>query len=106
MEIPSTDHCRKPLQPLARPPFIAWAAQIVLRVLRRTGFEALRFSSQFVLPLLLWLAVGGVALWVLFVRVAHDEAFPSASVLGMSLGCVLGALVYCLLMELLRPASR
>ena len=89
--------------------FRAWPVTLIgalLRVFKRGAFEVLRLLQPVVLPLLGWLAIGGVGLWFLFVRIAHDDGFPTARVLLMSLGCVLGGLLYCVLLESLRPAPR
>ena len=51
-------------------------------------------------------AVGGVVLWLIFVLVAHDSGFPTLKVLGMSVGCAVGAVLYYALMELLMPESQ
>jgi hypothetical protein len=49
------------------------------------------------------LAVGGVGLWIVFVPIARDADFPSLQVLGMSVGCAVGAAVYYAVMEWLNP---
>ena len=87
----------------------AWPNRLfrgVSKLLARGAFEVLRLLQPVVLPALLWLGAGGVALWVVFVRIAHDDGFPTASVLLMSLGCLVGALGYCALLESLRHAGR
>ncbi len=73
------------------------------RILRRLAFGFLRLLEPLVLPFLFWLAIGGVALWVIFVHIAHDPGFPTARVLLMSSGCVLGFVGYSAALELLRP---
>lgn len=77
----------------------------VLRGARWCAFWILRFCQP--LAALLWgLAIGGVGLWVLFVLIAGDTEFPTGRVLGMSVGCGLGAVIYYALLEWLRPVSR
>ena len=80
--------------------------QFAGRILRRMAFGALRLLEPIILPFLFWLAIGGVALWFIFVWVAHDSGFPSARVLSMSLGCLLAFVGYCGALEWLRPATR
>jgi hypothetical protein len=105
MEPAETRDCRNPSHGVA-PSWVAMMIRSVSRVLARSAFEILRLLQPVILPTLFWLAAGGVALWILFVPIAHDDGFPTASVLGMSLGCILGALGYCVLLESLRPTSR
>jgi hypothetical protein len=99
-----TQHGRNPSQSVAS----AWTTATVgllVRVIARCAFAILRLCQRVVLPTLLGLAAGGVGLWIIFVRIAHDDGFPSTSVLLMSLGCVVGALGYCVLLESLRPSG-
>jgi hypothetical protein len=94
--------CRNP----SRSADFGWARSVIQfkgRLLRRLAFGLLRLFEPVVLPFLFWLAVGGVALWVIFVCIAHDPGFPTLRVLLMSLGCLLGFVVYCGMLELLRP---
>jgi hypothetical protein len=105
MEPSETRDCRNPSHGVA-PSSVALFVRAVSRVLKRSAFEILRWLQPVVLPTLFWLAAGGVALWILFVKIAHDDGFPTAPVLLMSLGCVVGALGYCVLLESLRPTSR
>jgi hypothetical protein len=105
MQPAETRDCRNPSQRFAR----SWVAPFiwtVMRLVARGAFEILRLLQPVILPTLFWLAAGGVALWVIFVPIAHDDGFPTTSVLGMSVGCVLGALGYCVLLESLRPTGR
>jgi len=75
----------------------------VLRTLRWVAFGLLALLRPLLIPVLSWLAVGGILLWVIFVPIAHDTQFPTLRVLGMSLGCMLGAIAYYALMEWLVP---
>jgi hypothetical protein len=76
---------------------------IALEGLRWIAFGILALFRPLVIPILSWLAVGGLAIWLVFVPIAHDSDFPTLQVLGMSLGCAAGAVVYYALMEWLRP---
>jgi hypothetical protein len=76
------------------------------RLLRGVAFGVLRLLEPLVLPLLFWLAIGGLGLWVIFVWIAHDPGFPTARVLLMSLGCLFGFVGYCGALEWLRPTAR
>ena len=97
--------CREQSHPVT-PAWVATVLRACLRVIGRCTFELLRALRPIVLPILFWLAVGGVGLWVLFVEIAHDGNFPTARVLSMSVGCLLGAVGYCVLLESLRPTAR
>lgn len=77
--------------------------RIVLREVRWCAFVLLGALRPVLIPLLSWLAVGGVLLWVVFVPIAHDTEFPTWRVFAISAGCGLGAVVYSLAVELLRP---
>lgn len=105
MQAGESHDCRNPSHEIS-PTWMAAVFRAVLRVFARGLFEILRVFQPLVLPTLFWLAAGGVALWVVFVKIAHDDGFPTASVLLMSLGCLLGAMGYCVLLESLRPMGR
>ena len=75
----------------------------VLWTLRWVAFGLLALLRPLLIPVLSWLAVGGILLWVIFVPIAHDAQFPTLRVLGMSLGCALAAIAYYALMEALAP---
>ncbi len=75
----------------------------VLVALRWCAYGLLRVCRPVLVPVLFWLAIGGIALCVLFVLIAGDSAFPTWRVLGMSLVCGLGAASYYVLLEWLRP---
>ena len=105
MDISQNPDCRESSHPVT-PAWVERVVRVGLRVIGRCTFELLRVLRPIVLPILFWLAVGGIGLWVLFVEVAHDGNFPTARVLSMSLGCLLGAAGYCVLLESLRPTAR
>jgi hypothetical protein len=99
------NHGRNPSHGAA-PSWVAALGRGLSRLIARSAFEILRVFQPIVLPALFWLAAGGVGLWFLFVKVAHDDGFPTSSVLLMSLGCLVGGLGYCVLLESLRPTGR
>ena len=76
---------------------------LVLRGARWCAFWILRLCQPLLVPLLWWLAISGIGLWVIFVPIAGDTEFPTGRVLGMSAGCGLGAVMYYALLEWLRP---
>jgi hypothetical protein len=76
---------------------------MALEGLRWIAFGILALFRPLLIPILSWLAVGGLAIWLIFVPIARDPDFPTLKVLGMSLGCAGGAVVYYALMEWLRP---
>ena len=79
---------------------------VMLYTARLCAFGILNFCRPVVVPILSWLALGGVALWVIFVPIAGDSQFPTWRVLTMSVSCGVGAVVYYALLEWLRPVRR
>lgn len=77
--------------------------RFALQGLRWGAFGVLALLRPILIPVLSWLAVGGVLLSVIFVVLARDTEFPTLRVLGMSVGCAVGAVVYYAVMEWLVP---
>jgi len=76
---------------------------LVPQGLRWAAFGVLALLRPILIPVLTWVAVGGVLLWAIFVLIAGDPDFPALRVLGISAGCALGAVVYYAALEWLMP---
>ena len=80
--------------------------QVALGIASACLYGLLWLFRPLLVPLLFWVAVGGVLLWVIFVPIAGDADFPTWRVLGMSVSCLLGAFAYTVVLEWLRPVRR
>jgi hypothetical protein len=79
---------------------------VVLSVASACIYGLLWLLRPLLVPLLFWLAVGGLLLWVIFVPIAGDTEFPTWPVLAMSASCLLGAFAYTIALEWLRAGQR
>jgi hypothetical protein len=78
-------------------------ARGALAVTRWCAYVLLRVCRPVLVPVMFWLSLGGIALWVVFVPIAGDTEFPTWRVLAMSLGCGLCAAMYYVALDWLRP---
>src|SRR5262249_15885188 len=82
------------------------ALSVVLSIARFCALGILTLCRPVVVPILSWLAIGGVALWAVFVLIAGDSQFPTWRVLTMFVSCGAGVVMYHALLEWLRPESQ